>query len=633
MIENRRKLKNFNKCNMTYWFNANRRYKKYSTEVAYVTRFVLDIMDEVLNLTIVPLHSGAINKGLYMYVSRLETCTDMTHCTDPFLRNAYIWTVPPPRRINPMVVFKIVYKPFVWILILLTFLSTSIIWWFISYCTRTTNFASALLNVYSLTLFGFISKIPTGLSLRVIFIAYVIYAIHIQSIFVSNLVKMLTIPQYEHGINNLEELVESDLPILIDKYDMQLFKAKMPNNSLYTKVTNKFRLVSYYEGLVAIRNQTTLEHNSVFVIFDVLYESVQEYKTKLNTIVDNELIGMEQRTYGTKYGSPYLLILNNIVNMLLESGLINLKQMEFKSHIKEENLLNTFDPNYKNRDLRNAFLQHIAKEMKLEKVADVTKKIKNLRSTYNQEIIKIAKSKQRGSGTDDEYKPSIKWFDLMDYIMKIIKLKEKITSNLEIPKHDGNVEDDVTDTSKPKKPIVKKLLHKINVLNEQNSIKDAIDELKQLNNSLAEPAFLEQEDECDLIGKHTAYQLRQLPLLDMMDARDQIQQILSAYRKKYLYAYTVGNNLCSPSDSTTTPLCSPSDTSFSPLRDGPTVSGQSWDLALSSPTTSAQLAQDKLEGYTRSAPRVDCEEEESDHAYKERTYAEWLFRKIDSSEL
>ncbi|KAK4882586.1 hypothetical protein RN001_005905 [Aquatica leii] len=191
-----------------------------------------------------------------------------------------------------------------------------------------------------------------------------------------------------------------------------------------------------------------------------------------------------------------------------------------KLYKEEETLWNTFDPNYKNRDLRNASLQHIAKEMKLEKVADVTKKIKNLRSTYNQEIIKIAKSKQSGSGTDDEYKPSIKWIDLIDYIMKIINLKEKITTsnlpnvttdeteehNQEIPKHDKNVEVDVTETSKPKKPIVKKTLHKINMPNEQNLIKDTIDELKQLKNSLAKPASLEQEDECELIGKHIAYQ-------------------------------------------------------------------------------------------------------------------------------
>lgn len=97
----------------------------------------------------------------------------------------------------------------------------------------------------------------------------------------------------------------------------------------------------------------------------------------------------------------------------------------------QTNLWNCLDPNYKNRDLRKASLEHIRMELGLQDTNEVTKKIKNLRSTYNQELLKIEKSKKSGCGTDDIYKPSIKWFDAMDYIMKIINLKEKqTTSNL-----------------------------------------------------------------------------------------------------------------------------------------------------------------------------------------------------------
>lgn len=88
----------------------------------------------------------------------------------------------------------------------------------------------------------------------------------------------------------------------------------------------------------------------------------------------------------------------------------------------QENLWNIFDSQYKNRDARKASLQHIAKEINIPGFTEknVTKKFKNLRSTYNQELIKIEKSKKSGNGTDDIYKPSIKWFDIMDYIMKVI---------------------------------------------------------------------------------------------------------------------------------------------------------------------------------------------------------------------
>lgn len=97
----------------------------------------------------------------------------------------------------------------------------------------------------------------------------------------------------------------------------------------------------------------------------------------------------------------------------------------------EENLWNVFDKNYKNRDMRRSSLEFICKEMNMISSAEVTKKIKNLRSTYNQEIIKISKSKKSGSAAEELYKPSIKWFEDMDYIMNVINIKEKeTTSNL-----------------------------------------------------------------------------------------------------------------------------------------------------------------------------------------------------------
>lgn len=105
----------------------------------------------------------------------------------------------------------------------------------------------------------------------------------------------------------------------------------------------------------------------------------------------------------------------------------NIKFVELYKN--QTNLWNCLDPNYKNRDLRKASLEHIRLECNLQNMNEVTKKIKNLRSTYNQELLKIEKSKKSGSGTDEIYKPSIKWFDSMDYIMKIINLKEKETSS------------------------------------------------------------------------------------------------------------------------------------------------------------------------------------------------------------
>lgn len=71
---------------------------------------------------------------------------------------------------------------------------------------------------------------------------------------------------------------------------------------------------------------------------------------------------------------------------------------------------------------------------------------------------------------------------------------------------------------------------------EPSEIQAAVNELKELNNTLTTSVSSPRasEDECDVIGRHVAMQLRQLQPIDMIDATDEIQAILSRYRKEAL---------------------------------------------------------------------------------------------------
>lgn len=95
----------------------------------------------------------------------------------------------------------------------------------------------------------------------------------------------------------------------------------------------------------------------------------------------------------------------------------------YKQH---ECLWNTNHDDYRNQEARNAAYFNIAAHMEDDdfSVFDVKNKIKNLRSTYNQEIKKIMKSKYSGK----VYVPSIKWFDLMQSIMPIMQDHEAVDS-------------------------------------------------------------------------------------------------------------------------------------------------------------------------------------------------------------
>jgi len=97
-----------------------------------------------------------------------------------------------------------------------------------------------------------------------------------------------------------------------------------------------------------------------------------------------------------------------------------------------ECLWNIGSANYKNKHMRQRAIEVIMQAMKHEEfgVAEVKQKINNIRSTYNQEVQKIQKSRASGISPDDVYKPTVKWFYVMDQTMKGSKGQSQTRCNL-----------------------------------------------------------------------------------------------------------------------------------------------------------------------------------------------------------
>jgi len=97
-----------------------------------------------------------------------------------------------------------------------------------------------------------------------------------------------------------------------------------------------------------------------------------------------------------------------------------------------ECLWNMSSANYKNKHMRQRAIEATMHTMEREefRVAKVKQKIKNIWSTCNQEVQKIQKSRASGISPDDVYKLTVKWFDVMDQIMKSSKGRSQTRSNL-----------------------------------------------------------------------------------------------------------------------------------------------------------------------------------------------------------
>lgn len=94
-----------------------------------------------------------------------------------------------------------------------------------------------------------------------------------------------------------------------------------------------------------------------------------------------------------------------------------------EEYIKHDCLWDVRDASYKNKQKREAAYLAIASVMGIEgfQQNDVAQKIKNIRSTYSQELRKIKASIKSGAGADDVYRPHIKWFTLLEGKLKPIE--------------------------------------------------------------------------------------------------------------------------------------------------------------------------------------------------------------------
>jgi hypothetical protein len=99
----------------------------------------------------------------------------------------------------------------------------------------------------------------------------------------------------------------------------------------------------------------------------------------------------------------------------------DINTMKFINLYKQEECLwNISLHDYKNKEARNLALERIAAAMGLEGfgVSDVKYKIKNIRSSYCQELKKIQFSEASCSSPEDVYRPTVVWFNTLHAFLK-----------------------------------------------------------------------------------------------------------------------------------------------------------------------------------------------------------------------
>ncbi|KAF5285773.1 hypothetical protein FQR65_LT13052 [Abscondita terminalis] len=314
-------LRKYTNCNATY-LTANTVTSKQAREHE-MANFVLKTMVNRFGLSLTTENSQTtvhVRNFFTIGIGYRDLLTNHFY-TSIFYSDKMICIVPFPQKIPTMKIVKMIFKTIVWIYVLVTFVAASLTWWFI---VKRTNLSEAFLKVFSITLFGSTNDYERSRSMRCLFLAYVVYAIHIQTAFNSKLIEILTIPQYEPRIKSLTELGDSDVAILVREGIYTLFfDHEEHHGTLFNKIKEKMvvKEVGEYSDLVFDINTyntmaVLLTNNEVELITNAL-------KTEFCILDDFTFVPrMDMAFYGIE-GAYILKTIDEVIVLLRESGLLD----------------------------------------------------------------------------------------------------------------------------------------------------------------------------------------------------------------------------------------------------------------------------------------------------------------------
>ncbi|KAF5304162.1 hypothetical protein FQR65_LT08055 [Abscondita terminalis] len=258
------------------------------------------------------------------------------------LNNNFYFIVNGRQIIPPMKILFLIFTIDVWVLILIAFLATSIALWLITSIRKNelkiSHLFKILMDVFVATFWGCFPTVPKQIEIRCIFISYVIYQMHIQTGFSSNLATVLTTPQFHRGITSLEELANAKIPVYIDILLKSYFKMEDNcTNSIYNKIKNKVQfvnIVNYEDFAELITKENCAMLITEFDLKHLRYKT--DGNTQFNRIDASMILGKFQTFFILPPGNYFTKTFNLFILSMEESGILSKNFNTILDEVKTE---------------------------------------------------------------------------------------------------------------------------------------------------------------------------------------------------------------------------------------------------------------------------------------------------------
>ncbi|KAF5282976.1 hypothetical protein FQA39_LY04847 [Lamprigera yunnana] len=175
--------------------------------------------------------------------------------------------------------------------------------------------------------------------------------------FLSNLMRVLTVPQYRYSLKTVEELASSEKSIIVSEevYDLFDYEYEEDENeeNIYYKIKEKLLPYADYEYKKLMKNKGTFKNYTALTTTIDADSLVAEYNLKTHNIIDSSITGPGMYSLFVS-SRPYVKIsAHKIVTILIESGLIDYQRKLYKNmnnrnanFTKKENIIVTMNHLY-----------------------------------------------------------------------------------------------------------------------------------------------------------------------------------------------------------------------------------------------------------------------------------------------
>lgn len=180
------------------------------------------------------------------------------------LQDAICWYAPRAREVAPWKNLFIVFQTDVWFILFCLVCMTAVFWRFISHLLVVdqcyySQILHCLTDVWHSLLLGSVRQ-PTGVTMRLSFISWVMCTFLISTVYQTMFTSILTNPAYGKQISNMEEMLESNLQYGFDPLAQGAFK--FPQDKTLWTIYNNYVPCPFDQAIYCI-NRTVVSKNFV----------------------------------------------------------------------------------------------------------------------------------------------------------------------------------------------------------------------------------------------------------------------------------------------------------------------------------------------------------------------------------